>query len=129
MISEESKAKVENLIRFSSGVFNEKLPAEFYIYFHPTLHLFDSFDSWSAEENRIKNHNFEANRILNSSIYALKKQLNLGKSPDLLTSLTFFDKKVSQTSGTFKVGVTNSSPKLTNEEREYLNEFKQAAKK
>jgi hypothetical protein len=129
MISDESKAKVEKLIRFPTGVFNENLPADLYVYYHPTLHLFDSFEDWSNEENKIEQHNLKSKRMLNSKLYLVKKNLNLAKEPTLLNSLSYFDKGIPVSSGTFKIGVTNSSPTLTKEERAYLNDFKKSLRK
>ncbi len=128
MLSDDSKERVERLIRVSSGIFNDNSPADFYVYYHPTLYLFESYEVWATEENAIKRRNLDANRILSSRVYAIKKHFNLENSPVLLPSLASFDKKTALTSGTFKIGVTNSSARLTKEERAYLNEFRKAAK-
>lgn len=128
MLSEESRIKVEKLVGFGTGVFNTHRPADFYIYYHPTLYLFDSFESWAAEEQKIKQHNIDAKYKLDSKVYKMLRSFNIGEEPELKNSLTEFDKKSPYTSGTFKVGVTNSSAKLTKEEREYLNELKRAVR-
>lgn len=125
MLSDESKAKVERLIRFSTGEFNKDRPADFYIYYHPTLYLFNSFESWSIKEKEIQRHNYDVNRKLKSIFHKTKIRLNLGEEPMIISSLSDFDKKSPIISGTFKVGVTNSSAKLSREEREYLKEWKQ----
>lgn len=128
MVNEEERRRVERMIGFRTfGEFAKHLPAEIYVIYHPTLFLYEDFQSWSLEENKIIAHNQEIQKRKNSKISKFKSIVGIEELLNPKVSLTHFDRKNIKT-GTFKVGVTGSKPKLNKAEKEYMDSWKRAAR-
>lgn len=128
MLSDQERQRVERMIGFKSfGEFATHLPAEVYLIYHPSLYLYRDFQSWYLAEKMITSHNKMVQRKLESNTYKLKSYIGIQKDLTLQDSLTLFDRN-NINSGTFKIGVTGSKPKLNKVEREYMKSLESAAR-